>query len=559
MSTTESRLTTQDDTSPATPSGSPRTDQAVKETLEDYTLRFAPRSYRRWTPAVVATTALGGIAYMADFSIGAGIGLAHGTGNALVAIAVAAVVIFITGFPLAYYAARYNIDLDLITRGSGFGYYGSVLTSVIFASFTFIFFALEGSIMAQGLRLGLGLPLWLGYLVSTLMVIPLVIYGMKALSKLQVWTTPVWLLLMVAPLLYLVVTDPGSVDRFLAYAGTDGDGALDPASVLLGAGVCLSLIAQIGEQIDYLRFMPPKTAANRRAWWTAVITAGPGWVVLGAIKQAIGVFLAVYVLAEVGPAAAPEPIQQFRGAFDTMMPSWLVIPLAVVLVVISQIKINVTNAYSGSLAWTNSFTRVTGRYPGRMVFVLVNLGFALVLMEADMFSFLNDILGFYSNCAIAWVVTVATDILINKYLLKLSPHAPEFRRGMLYAVNPVGVVAFMAASGLSIAVYFGLLGTTLQPYSPVAAALIAFVLTPLMAVVTRGRYYLRRTDDGIDEPLLDTDGNPSAVTYDCHVCHQSYERADLTACRMHQAVVCSLCLSTDRAGDHVLPAQPPAT
>jgi purine-cytosine permease-like protein len=532
----------------------PGTDQAVKETLEDYTLRFAPRSYRRWTPMVVATTALGGIAYMADFSIGAGIGLAHGTGNALLAIAVAAVVIFVTGFPLAYYGARYNIDLDLITRGSGFGYFGSVLTSVIFASFTFIFFALEGSIMAQGLKLGLGLPLWLGYLVSTLMVIPLVIYGMTALSKLQVWTTPIWLLLMVGPLVYLVATDPGTVDRFLAYAGTDGDGSINTASVLLGAGVCLSLIAQIGEQIDYLRFMPPKTEANKRSWWTAVVMAGPGWVVLGALKQAIGVFLAVYIIAEVGPTAAPEPIQQFKHAFDAMMPSWLVLPLAVALVVISQIKINVTNAYSGSLAWTNSFTRVTKRYPGRMVFVLVNLGFALVLMEADMFSFLNSILGFYSNCAIAWVVTVATDIGINKYVLKLSPHAPEFRRGMLYAVNPVGVVAFVAASGLSIAMYFHGLGDTLQPYSPVAAAVIAFVLTPLMAVVTKGKYYLRRTDDGITEPLFDEDGNPSAVTYECHVCRQQFERPDVTACRTHDAVVCSLCLSTDKVGDHVLPA-----
>ncbi|GAA2768289.1 allantoin permease [Streptomyces paradoxus] len=530
------------------------TDQAVKETLEDYTLRFAPRSYRRWTPMVVATTALGGIAYMADFSIGAGIGLAHGTGNALLAIAVAAVVIFVTGFPLAYYGARYNIDLDLITRGSGFGYFGSVLTSVIFASFTFIFFALEGSIMAQGLKLGLGLPLWLGYLVSTLMVIPLVIYGMTALSKLQVWTTPIWLLLMVGPLVYLVATDPGTVDRFLAYAGTDGDGGVNTASVLLGAGVCLSLIAQIGEQIDYLRFMPPKTEANKRGWWTAVVMAGPGWVVLGALKQAIGVFLAVYIIAEVGPAAAPEPIQQFKHAFDAMMPSWIVLPLAVALVVISQIKINVTNAYSGSLAWTNSFTRVTGRYPGRMVFVLVNLGFALALMEADMFSFLNSILGFYSNCAIAWVVTVATDIGINKYVLKLSPHAPEFRRGMLYAVNPVGVVSFVAASGLSIAMYFHALGDTLQPYSPVAAAVIAFVLTPLMAVVTKGRYYLRRTDDGIAEPLLDEDGNPSAVTFECHVCRQQFERPDVAACRTHDAVVCSLCLSTDKTGDHVLPA-----
>ncbi|MFC9130389.1 purine-cytosine permease family protein [Streptomyces sp. NPDC057099] len=552
---TEPRLAEVTDPEPAQ-QAAPGSDQAVKETLEDYTLRFAPRSYRRWTPMVVATTALGGIAYMADFSIGAGIGLAHGTGNALLAIGVAAIVIFVTGFPLAYYGARYNIDLDLITRGSGFGYFGSVLTSVIFASFTFIFFALEGSIMAQGLKLGLGLPLWLGYLVSTLMVIPLVIYGMTALSKLQVWTTPIWLLLMVGPLVYLVATDPGTVDRFLAYAGTDGDGGVNTASVLLGAGVCLSLIAQIGEQIDYLRFMPPKTEANKRSWWTAVVMAGPGWVVLGALKQAIGVFLAVYIIAEVGPTAAPEPIQQFKHAFDAMMPSWIVLPLAVALVVISQIKINVTNAYSGSLAWTNSFTRVTKRYPGRMVFVLVNLGFALALMEADMFSFLNSILGFYSNCAIAWVVTVATDIGINKYVLKLSPHAPEFRRGMLYAVNPVGVVAFVAASGLSIAMYFHALGDTLQPYSPVAAAVIAFVLTPLMAVVTKGRYYLRRTDDGITEPLLDEDGNPSAVTYECHVCRQQFERPDVAACRTHDAVVCSLCLSTDKVGDHVLPAAP---
>ncbi|WP_246103357.1 purine-cytosine permease family protein [Streptomyces piniterrae] len=536
------------------PTGEAATGQAVSETLEDYTLRFAPRSYRRWTPMVVATTALGGIAYMADFSIGAGIGLTHGTGNALVAILVAAVVIFVTGFPLAYYGARYNIDLDLITRGSGFGYYGSVLTSVIFASFTFIFFALEGSIMAQGLKLGLGLPLWLGYLVSTLLVIPLVIYGMKALTKLQVWTTPLWLLLMVGPLVYLVATDPGTLDRFVSYAGSDGHGGVNTASVLLGAGVCLSLIAQIGEQIDYLRFMPPKTEANKRSWWTAVVMAGPGWVVLGALKQAIGLFLAIHILVKAGPAAATEPIQQFTGAFSAMLPSWLVIPLAVVLVVISQIKINVTNAYSGSLAWTNSITRVTKRYPGRMVFVLANLTFALILMETDMFSFLNTILGFYSNCAIAWVVTIATDITVNKYVLKLSPHAPEFRRGMLYAVNPVGVVAFTAASGLSIAMYFHALGDTLQPYSPVAAALIAFVLTPLMAVATKGRYYLRRTGDGIAEPLLDADGNPSATIYTCHVCRQDFERPDVAACPTHDAVVCSLCLSTDRNGDHVLPA-----
>ena len=29
-----------------------------RETLEDYTLRYAPRSFRRWGPGVVAVTAL---------------------------------------------------------------------------------------------------------------------------------------------------------------------------------------------------------------------------------------------------------------------------------------------------------------------------------------------------------------------------------------------------------------------------------------------------------------------------------------------------------------------
>lgn len=537
--------------------------QATKESLEDYTLRFAPRSYRKWGPGVVATSALGGIAYLADFSIGASIGMAHGTANALLGIAVAAVIIFTTGLPLAYYAARYNIDLDLITRGSGFGYYGSVVTNIIFATFTFIFFALEGSIMAQGLELVLGIPQAIGYAISTLVVIPLVIYGMNTLAKLQVWTTPLWLLLMVFPLVFLVVTNPSSVETFFAYQGQDGDGGVSMSAVMLAAGVCLSLMAQIAEQIDYLRFMPPKTAANRRAWWTAVIMGGPGWVVFGALKQATGLFITVWLLAKLDPAAsatATEPVHQFLGVYEEMMPTWLALTLALVLVVVSQLKINVTNAYSGSLAWTNSFTRITKHYPGRLVFVFVNLAIALVLMEANMFDFLNTILGFYANCAMAWVVTVATDIAVNKYLLKLSPKAPEFRRGMLYAVNPVGFVSMLLSAGVSIAVFFGAFGAAVQPYSPMFAIGLALVCPPLLAVATRGKYYLRRTDDGIDLPMFDADGNPSDAKLLCHVSGLEFERPDMMLSAEpgphgEKQYISSLALATDKTGQYVLPAQ----
>jgi purine-cytosine permease-like protein len=533
--------------------------KATGETLEDYTLRFAPRSYRRWGTGVVAISALGGIAYLADFAIGANIGISYGVTNALWGIAVFAVVIFLTGFPLAYYAARYNLDLDLITRGSGFGYYGSVVSNVIFASFTFIFFALEGSIMAQGLKLGLHIPLWLGYATSTIIIFPLVIYGMKVLSTLQLWTTPLWLVLMVLPFGYLLVKHPDSVSSFFNYGGQDGKGGFDLGSVFLAAGVCLSLIAQIAEQIDYLRFMPPRTPENSRKWWTAMILAGPGWVLFGAIKQIIGMFLAVYIIANVadGAGVANQPVHQFLEIYEDILPHWAALTLAVALVVISQVKINVTNAYSGSLAWTNSFTRVTKTYPGRLVFLGFNLAVALILMEADMFSFLNTILAFYANCGMAWIVVVASDITFNKYLLKLSPMKPEFRRGMLYAVNPVGFGSMALSAGISIIDFYGGLGAGLKPYSPLVAIVLALVLPPVLAVATKGKYYLRRSDDGIDLPMYDEYGNPSGETLTCHVCHQEYERPDMAKCETHDAYVCSLDLSTDKIGDHVLPAKPP--
>ena len=536
------------------------TSTAAKETLEDYTLRFAPRGYRRWGTGVVAISALGGIAYLADFAIGANIGIAYGTVNALWGILVFALVIFATGFPLAFYAARYNLDLDLITRGSGFGYYGSVVTNVIFATFTFIFFALEGSIMAQGLNLGLHVPLWAGYAASTLIIFPLVVYGMSLLSKLQLWTTPLWLVLMVAPFAYLLIGHPDSVATFFAYQGEKGAGATNLGSIFLAAGVCLSLIAQIAEQIDYLRFMPPKTPENSRRWWTAVVLAGPGWVIFGAIKQIVGLFLAVYIIANISggqnvSAVANQPVHQFLEIYRDIMPPWAAMALAVALVVISQVKINVTNAYSGSLAWTNSFTRVTKHYPGRLVFLGFNLLVALVLMEANMFDFLNTILGFYANCGMSWVVVVASDIVINKYLLKISPLQPEFRRGMLYNVNPVGFGSMIISAGVSIVAFFGGLGAAIQPFSPLVAIVLALVLPPILAIATKGKYYLRRTDDGIDAPMLDEYGNPSGEVMHCHVCQQDIERPDVARCETHDAVVCSLCLSQDKAGDHLLPAQ----
>ncbi len=514
------------------------------ETLEDYSLRYAPTTFRRWSEMTVATTALGGIAYLADFAIGGSIILSHGFMNAVLAILVAAVTIFITGIPISYYSAKYAIDMDLLTRAAGFGYFGSTLTSVVYASFTFIFFALEGSIMAQAFNTGFGLPLAIGYLVASLMVIPFVIFGMTALAKLQVWTQPIWLALMVAPFISIAIQEPGAYARWTHFTGTGSTSSFSAIGVGAGAGVALSLIAQIGEQVDYLRFMPQKHKGNAGRWWFAVIAAGPGWVVLGALKQLGGAFLTFFIAGSVGLKVANEPIRQYLGGFGTFIGAGLM-ALAVFFIVLSQIKINVVNAYSGSLSWSNFFSRVLHWHPGRVVWIFFNIGIALALMEAGVFGFLNTVLGFYSNVAIAWIGAIVADLVVNKPL-RLSPPVIEFKRAHLYAVNPVGFGAMLVGSVVSIAAFYKAFGAMAQAWSPFIALALAFVLSPVIAKLTRGKYYIAR-EDTLEPPLLADSGQLSTAALSCTVCATDYERPDMAACPFHAGPICSLCCSLDKA------------
>ena len=417
--------------------------------------------------------------------------------------------------------------MDLITRGAGFGYFGGSVTSLIYASFTFIFFALEGSIMAQGLHLGLGLA------------------AVARLRRLGADDPAAGDLRHDAAVEDADVDAAAVADRHVPAVHRDRDrrarrctssGRTTAASTTsafsfvalgAGAGIALSLIAQIGEQVDYLRFMPAKTKENARGWWAAVIAAGPGWVILGALKQLGGAFLAFYVIGEIGQAKAVEPVEQFFAGFDEFLPYTLALAIAVLFVVLSQVKINVTNAYSGSLRWTNFFSTVFKWYPGRVYFVFFNVAIALVLMEANMFSFLNELLGFYSNVAIAWIGAVVADLVINKPLLKTSPSFIEYKRGHLPAFNPVGFGAMGVASVVSIVAYFGAFGEFLDAWSPFLAITIAMVLSPRCRC-------LRPEGTTSPAPRRSTPAERSTEQIQCSVCLEHYEKPDIIGCPFHK-------------------------
>jgi signal transduction histidine kinase/purine-cytosine permease-like protein/ActR/RegA family two-component response regulator len=512
----------------------------ANETLEDYALRFTPRSFRKWSEMRVANTAFGASSFLVLEAVGATMLVNAGFINAFWAILATGLIIFLIGLPISHAAARYGLDMDLLTRGAGFGYIGSTVTSLIYASFTFIFFALEAAIMAYALELAFHIPPSWGYLICALVVIPLVTHGVTAISRLQAWTQPLWLALLVLPYAFLLVQEPEVLGGLLKYPGEKGLGG-EFSIPLFGAAltVGIALVTQMGEQADYLRFMPERTAKNHRRWWLGLLLGGPGWVIPGVAKMLGGALLAYLALRNSIPAEkAVDPNQMYLIGFSHVFSNTsLAIGITVLFVVISQIKINVTNAYAGSLAWSNFFSRLTHSHPGRVVWVVFNILIALLLMELDVFQALGQILGLYSNIAISWMAAVVADLVINKPL-GLSPPDIEFKRSRLYDINPVGIGAMGLASLLSIAAFSGLLGASVQPYASFIALLTAFAAAPLIAWITGGRYY-----------LVNNDSAAILGMRRCCICEHQYDSEDMAHCPAYGGTICSLCCSLDARCD----------
>lgn len=150
--------------------------------------------------------------------------------------------IFLTGIPISLYAARHAVDIDLLTRGSGFGYLGSTFSSLVYAS-----------------------------------------------------------------------------------CGIN-DGHFDWLQVGAAGTVVASVVAQIGQQLDSLRFMPSAQRGLSLRWWSAVLAAGPGWIFVGAAKMLGGAVLA-YLAVRQGMAAsqAIRPTQMYLVGFAQVLsdPAWI--------------------------------------------------------------------------------------------------------------------------------------------------------------------------------------------------------------------------------------------
>jgi purine-cytosine permease-like protein len=515
-------------------------DLADNPQMEDYSLRYTPSAFRTWSPWMVFLSCLAGMSAMAGYALDAAFVNEFGFGNALAGFVVAGVVTLPLTVIIGFAIARKHIDIDLLTRGTGFGYLGSTVTSLVYATYTLIFLAYEGALMAQAVTALCGLDIHLSYVLVAAVMIPLTLYGMTFTAKFQAWTWPLWIML-IGLAMGGVVTAPDAGHHMLhpsAAPGLAHGTGLAMTAVFTIAAAQLSLAAQIGEQGDYLRLMPDPgpSRGSRRRWRAAVLLGGPGLALFSVIIFFASAVLVGYADTKTTADHVAVPVDLFTVAYERVTGSHAVaLGLAGGLVLLSQLKINIMNTYSGSLSWSNFFSRLLHRHPGRAVWVVLQCVLALVLMETDIFAHIVTVLAWYANIGIAWVAAVVSDLVINKKLLKLSPPHVEFRRAHLYNVNPVGFGSMVLAAAISITAYYGVFGTTAADMSPFLALVLAVVLPPVIALATRGRWYTARTStfpEGITE-------------LPCTVCGGTYDVVDMATCPFHDGTICSLCCSTE--------------
>ena len=88
----------------------------ANEMMEDFALRFTAKKARKWSLKKVAGTALGIVSFLVLEAIGGAATINFGFINVAWSILAVVFVVFVTGVPICYYAAKYGVDIDLLTR-----------------------------------------------------------------------------------------------------------------------------------------------------------------------------------------------------------------------------------------------------------------------------------------------------------------------------------------------------------------------------------------------------------------------------------------------------------
>lgn len=453
-------------------------DYIENETDIDYSLDKVPREKRNMGWLSITNITFGIATAIFYFQMGSVMALQFGAANAIISAIYAIIVAGILGTFIAYLSAKSGMNVNLLSRGGGFGYIGASLTSLIYASNFIMYCAFEGLILVSAIHTFFpAIPEWTLIVFFGSIVIPLNWFGIKQLDKLQKWSLPIFGVFLITAIIVSIFSTPvndGSILAFMPKGVQLGGEAL-----LLCMGMhhgIMGLTALLAS--DYARFLKPKDIKVG----SVAIGFIPQFFCFG-VMGGLGIWFGVR-LGEPNPGVYIVFLLGIGGVLFTML---------------TQIRINITNIYSGSLSLSNFFENIFNYTPGRRFWVVVSGVAAMALMLGGIVDYLDTIMTFQGVFLLVWAAILVSDALFVKKLLKIGPGYYEARQEFLHKWNPVGVVSLLISSGLGTIAALGYMGTFLQSTAAIFAAILAAILTVLLALASKGIYYLKDEPQDITE------------------------------------------------------------
>ncbi|WP_394234182.1 purine-cytosine permease family protein [Niallia oryzisoli] len=447
--------------------------KGLQEEEDDYSFDRVPVEKRNMGWFSVTNITFGIATAIFYFQTGSVMALQYGAMNAIISAIYAIIIAGVLGTVIAYLSAKSGMNVNLMSR-QGFGYIGASLTSLIYASNFIMYCAFEGMILVSAVHAFFpSIPLWLLIIVFGSIVIPLNWFGIKQLDKLQKWSLPIFFIFLIA-IIMVAANMPSQFDgHFWSYMpeGVQIGGTALLLCIGMQHGI-MGLTALIAS--DYARFLKPKDIKI-------------GSIMIGFIPQIfcfgvmglLGIWFGVR-FAESNPGVYIVTILGLGGVLFTML---------------TQLRINVTNIYSASLSLSNFFENVFHFKPDRRFWVVVSGVVSIVLMLGGILDYLGSAMTFQGVLLMAWAAILVTDALVVKKLLKIVPMEYEARQEKLYKWNPAGVAPLLISSVLGTIAGLGYMGTFLQNTATFFAAILASILTIVVAIYTKGRYYSKEVKE----------------------------------------------------------------
>ena len=464
---------------------------------DDYANHVVPISMRlgKWQLAMSFWSLLSAMVWLFYGALAASL---FGSTNAIVAMVLAVIVYSLANAVISRWTIRTGLNATLLSRQT-FGILGAIFAAALLTANTVYYAVFESSTLAVAFAHytpGWRIEIW--YAIVCLLMLPLMLGGVQTfMAKLNGALLPFYYVGLVAAVVVTAVRFPvGSA--WLQFEGVIPVEARAYPGWVLAFMLYMGLFILMPTTADFARFGKIEDEKFHA-------TVSFGWLfqtLLLLVNGVAGIFLVRSVIPN-------EPAAEI-GVVTALLSSMGVFGL--ILIVVSQTRINTLNYYESSANASRVITSLTGKRVPRLLLVGGLTVIVFLLMLTNVFSYIERMLGWQAAFMVGWVA-----ILITHYFLTKGWSATEFRAQRMPRVT-WGLAAWLISAGLAIWLEEAASAPPkLAAIAPVVALVVAVVLYSLGHVIMVGR----RRPHGVSD-IRDEVADPWREYVRCSECTKSY-------------------------------------